>query len=427
MQNPAIKVSNLGKAYRIGVKEKKQETLAGAIMSALKAPLKNYKRISNLKKLQGQQESPDIFWANRHVNFEVYKGEVLGIIGKNGAGKSTLLKMLSRITEPTEGRIEIHGTVASLLEVGTGFNPELTGSENIYLNGTILGLTRKEIDARYDDIVEFSGIEKFIETPVKRYSSGMKVRLAFAVAAHLDPEILIIDEVLAVGDAEFQKKCLGKMQEVAGKTGRTVLFVSHDMAAVKNLCTRAILLQRGEITYEGEPADVVDYYLKNAAMSTSEKTGFSVENRKGNGKFIVTNFEFLNNKMEPVVVLETGMDVNMRVSYKTSESNPNPVVNILISNSYHQVIGNLLTRIAHNGVLRLQRDGSIVCNIPKLPFLPGRYSIDILLKYDHDVTDHIEGLTIMEVEKGDFYGTGKVQDAMKDGMLVDHNWKTPGP
>jgi lipopolysaccharide transport system ATP-binding protein len=422
MQNLAIKVSNLGKAYRIGVKEKKQETLAGAIMSALKAPLKNYKRISNLKKLQGQQESPDIFWANRHVNFEVHKGEVLGIIGKNGAGKSTLLKMLSRITEPTEGRIEIHGTVASLLEVGTGFNPDLTGSENIYLNGTILGLTRKEIDARYNDIVEFSGIEKFMETPVKRYSSGMKVRLAFAVAAHLDPEILIIDEVLAVGDAEFQKKCLGKMQEVAGKTGRTVLFVSHDMAAVKNLCTRAILLQRGEITYEGEPGDVVDYYLKNAAMATSEKTGFSLENRKGNGKFVVTNFEFLNSKMEPVVVLETGMDVNMRVSYKTSESNPNPVVNILISNSYHQVIGNLLTRIAHNGVLRLQKEGSIVCNIPKLPFLPGRYSIDILLKYDYDVTDHIEGLTVMEVEKGDFYGTGKVQDAMKDGMLVDHNW-----
>ncbi len=423
MDNLAIKVSNLGKAYRIGLKEKKQETLSGSVIAALKAPLKNFRKISNLNKLQNQEGSPDIFWANRHINFEVHKGEVLGIIGKNGAGKSTLLKLVSRITEPTEGRIEIHGKVASLLEVGTGFNPDLTGSENIYLNGTILGLTRKEIDARYNDIVEFSGIEKFIETPVKRYSSGMKVRLAFAVAAHIDPEILIIDEVLAVGDAEFQKKCLGKMQEVAGKAGRTVLFVSHDMAAVKNLCTRAILLQKGSITYEGHPNDVVDYYLKNAASLNPDTKGLSFANRRGSGKFVVTNFEFLNSSLHPVVVLETGMDAFIRISYKTSEANPNPVVNILIRNSYQQIIGNLLTRISHPEVLRLKGEGEILCNIPKLPFMPGRYSIDVLLKYDYDVTDHLEGLTVMEVEKGDFYGTGKVQDSMKDGLLVDHQWQ----
>lgn len=418
----AIKVTNLGKAYRIGVKEQKQETLVGAIMATLKAPLRNYKRINNLKKLQGQQESPDIFWANRHINFEVHKGEVLGIIGKNGAGKSTLLKLLSRITEPSEGRIEIRGKVASLLEVGTGFNPELTGAENIYLNGTILGLTKKEIDARYNDIIEFSGIEKFIETPVKRYSSGMKVRLAFAVAAHLDPQILIIDEVLAVGDAEFQKKCLGKMQEVAGKKGRTVLFVSHDMAAVKNLCTRAVLLQRGEITHEGSPADVVDYYLKNAAMGPLEKSSINTSTRKGNGKFVVTDIRFLNNKMEPVAMLETGMEANIKISYATTENNPNPVVNLIIRNSFQQEIGNLLTRIAHNGVMKLQREGDIICHIPKLPFMPGRYAVDLMMKFDYEVTDHIEGITIMEVEKGDFYGTGKIIDSMKDGLLVDHNW-----
>ncbi len=418
----AIKVNNLGKAYRIGVKEQKQETLVGAILSSLKAPFKNYRRISNLKKLKDQKNSADIFWANRHISFEVYSGEVLGIIGKNGAGKSTLLKLLSRITEPTEGRIEIHGKVASLLEVGTGFNPELTGAENIYLNGTILGLTRKEIDNRYKDIVEFSGIEKFMETPVKRYSSGMKVRLAFAVAAHLDPEILIIDEVLAVGDAEFQKKCLGKMQEVAGKKGRTVLFVSHDMAAVKNLCTRAVLLQRGEITYEGSPADVVDYYLKNAAMAPVEKATINTEERNGNGKFMVTDIQFLNSKMEPVAMLETGMKANIRISYQTTENSPNPVVNLIIRNSFQQEIGNLLTRVSHNGVMKLQTQGDIICHIPKLPFMPGRYSVDILLKYDYEITDHIEGITIMEVEKGDYYGTGKIIDSMKDGILVDHTW-----
>lgn len=423
MDTLAIKVSNLGKAYRIGLKQKKQETLAGSIIAAIKAPVRNFRNISNLNKLKNQEGGADIFWANRNINFEVHKGEVLGIIGKNGAGKSTLLKLLSRITEPTEGRIEIHGKVASLLEVGTGFNPDLTGSENIYLNGTILGLTRKEIDARYNDIIEFSGIEKFIETPVKRYSSGMKVRLAFAVAAHIDPEILIIDEVLAVGDAEFQKKCLGKMKEVAGKTGRTVLFVSHDMAAVKNLCTRAILLQKGSITFEGHPNNVVDYYLKNAAMIQNASAGLSFQNRQGNGKFVVTNFEFLNAAHQPVMLLETGMDAFLKVSYTSLENSPNPVVNILIRNSYQQIIGNLLTRMAYPGVLKLATEGSVLCHIPKLPFLPGRYTIDIILKHDYDVTDHIEGLTIMEVEKGDFYGTGKVHDSMKDGLLIDHQWQ----
>ena len=198
-------------------------------------------------------DDADIFWALKDINFEVKKGEVLGIIGKNGAGKSTLLKILSRITEPTGGRIEIYGRIASLLEVGTGFNPELSGRENVYLNGTILGMTKKEIDLKFDEIIDFSGVEKFIDTPVKRYSSGMKVRLAFAVAAHLDPEILIIDEVLAVGDAEFQKKCLGKMHDVAENEGRTVLFVSHNMSAVQTLCSRSVVLENGCLIFLGLP------------------------------------------------------------------------------------------------------------------------------------------------------------------------------
>ncbi len=261
MSNIAIKVENLSKAYRIGQKESRADTLGGALASWVRAPFQNFKKLRNLSQINANSNDTDIFWALRDINFEVKHGEVLGIIGKNGAGKSTLLKILSQITEPTTGHIDIHGRVASLLEVGTGFNPELTGRENIYLNGTILGMTRREIDRKFDEIVDFSGVEKFIDTPVKRYSSGMKVRLAFAVAANLDPEILIIDEVLAVGDAEFQKKCLGKMQDLSGKEGRTVLFVSHDMSAVQRLCSKSFLLQNGIILIQDTTEKVISFYL----------------------------------------------------------------------------------------------------------------------------------------------------------------------
>ena len=420
--NIAIKVTNLGKAYRIGLKEQKSETFIGAIVQSISKPLKNFKEISNLKKLGGERKDENIFWANRNISFDVHEGEVLGIIGKNGAGKSTLLKLLSRITQPTEGRIEITGKVASLLEVGTGFNPDLTGRENIYLNGTILGLTRKQIDERYDEILEFSGIEKFIETPVKRYSSGMKVRLAFAVAAHLDPEILIIDEVLAVGDAEFQKKCLGKIQDVADKEGRTVLFVSHDLAAIKNLCTRAILLQHGQIVYEGKPTDVVEYYLKNA-KSIESANELNIAHRSGSGEFIVTGIEFLNEKMEPVAVLESGMDVNIRIGYKCFSTAVNPVVNLIFKNSLQNEVMNLLSRIAYYGVFKLANEGSIICHIPKFPLMQGRYTIDTLLKYDFVMTDFVGSIVTIDVEKGDYYGTGKVIESMRDGVLVQHKWQ----
>jgi len=248
MSDVAIKVESLSKKYTIGVKSS----------SSLRETL-----VSKWDMLTGKKkEETEEFWALKDVSFEVKKGEVLGIIGKNGAGKSTLLKILSRITEPTTGKAEIYGRVSSLLEVGTGFHPELTGRENIFLNGTILGMTRKEVKAKFDEIVDFSGVEKFIDTPVKHYSSGMYVRLAFAVAAHLEPEILIIDEVLAVGDAEFQKKCLGKMDAVA-KEGRTVLFVSHNMGAVNSLCSNCILLNNGNIVINNKTADVILKYYSN--------------------------------------------------------------------------------------------------------------------------------------------------------------------
>jgi len=272
MSDIAIRVEGLSKAYRIGLKEQQHETMLGALATWVKSPLKSFRDLRKLSSFEDistnsqpstlNSQPSDVIWALKDISFEVKHGEVVGIIGPNGAGKSTLLKILARITEPTRGRAEIHGRVGSLLEVGTGFHPDLTGRENVYLNGTILGMKKREVDARFDEIVEFSGVEKFIDTPVKRYSSGMRVRLAFAVAAHLEPEILIVDEVLAVGDAEFQKKCLGKMQDVASQ-GRTVLFVSHNMSAVQGLCATCALLRKGGLVEIGPTPGVVDYYLRD--------------------------------------------------------------------------------------------------------------------------------------------------------------------
>jgi len=262
MSKPIIKINDLSKCYRIGTKEKGYKTFREAIIDGFSAPFKNLKQLQRLTKFNNrgdEAQNNDIIWALKDISFNVDEGEVLGIIGKNGAGKSTLLKILSRITEPTGGVIEINGRVSSLLEVGTGFHPELTGRENIFLNGAILGMRKREIEKKFDEIVNFAEIEKFLDTPVKRYSSGMYVRLAFAVAAHLEPEILLIDEVLAVGDISFQKKCLGKMEDVA-KGGRTVFFVSHNMGAIRSLCNNAIWLDDGGIIKKGTTDEVIKDY-----------------------------------------------------------------------------------------------------------------------------------------------------------------------
>jgi lipopolysaccharide transport system ATP-binding protein len=255
MDKPIIEVNNISKSYKISHQEDGYLTLRDSLMNFIKHPIASIKNGS----------SREIFWALKNISFKVQKGEVIGIIGHNGAGKSTLLKILSQITPPTKGEIKIRGRIASLLEVGTGFHPELTGRENIYLNGAILGMGKEEIRDKFDSIVEFAGIEKFLDTPVKRYSSGMYVRLAFSVAAHLDPDILIVDEVLAVGDAEFQKKCLGKMEEVTQQEGRTILFVSHNMEAIHRLCKKTILLEDGEIKMIGDTNEVVGAYLEGGS------------------------------------------------------------------------------------------------------------------------------------------------------------------
>lgn len=264
-ESKAIRVENISKCYRIGLKDNMHDTLAKTVFKVIKSPLDNYRRYRSLYKFDdlnpdSDEMRSDVIWALRDISFEVRAGEVIGIIGLNGSGKSTLLKILSKITDPTRGRAEIDGKLSSLLEVGTGFHPELTGRENIYLNGSILGMKKKEIDKKFDEIVDFSGVEKFVDTPVKRYSSGMRVRLAFAVAAHLEPDIVLIDEVLAVGDIQFQKKCLNKMQDI-GQQGRTVLFVSHNMQAVTRLCPRTILLNNGRLVEDGPSYNVVSAYM----------------------------------------------------------------------------------------------------------------------------------------------------------------------
>jgi lipopolysaccharide transport system ATP-binding protein len=275
MSRTVISVEHLSKEYVIGGRESKHETFRDMIVSAAAAPFRRLRRLS------GESAPEERIWALKDVNFELSEGDVLGIIGHNGAGKSTLLKILSRIVDPTEGLIEIRGRVSSLLEVGTGFHPELTGRENIYLNGTILGMSQVEIDQKFDAIVDFSGVERFLDTPVKRYSSGMSVRLAFAVAAHLEPDILIVDEVLAVGDAEFQRKCIGKMAEVAGK-GRTILFVSHNTAAIQSFCKSAIWLRDGVVCAEGDSARVIGQYISSHVSSASSTTSLTHKPRAGN-------------------------------------------------------------------------------------------------------------------------------------------------
>ena len=264
----AIEVQRLGKRYRLGTREETSDTLVGSVAGWVRAPLRSFRRLRRLTRFAQGVDDADTIWALRDVSFRLEEGEALGIIGRNGAGKSTLLKILSRITSPTTGRACLHGRVASLLEVGTGFHPELTGRENLYLNGTLLGMTRREIDRKLDEIVDFSGITKFLDTPIKRYSSGMQVRLAFSVAAHLDAEILIVDEVLAVGDLEFQRKCLSRMGSLA-RSGRTVLFVSHNLPVVKNLCSRGIVLTGGCVTFDGDASEAVRRYMAGAPLSAS--------------------------------------------------------------------------------------------------------------------------------------------------------------
>lgn len=319
MSSPIIKVNNLSKRYRIGAAEQGYKTFREAITDWVRAPMRNLARLRSLTKFKNGYEE-DVIWALKDVSFEVNEGEVLGIIGRNGAGKTTLLKVLSRITEPTSGLAEIGGRVSSLLEVGTGFHPELTGRENIFLNGAVLGMRKREIERKFDDIVSFSEVEKYIDTPVKRYSSGMSVRLAFAVAAYLEPEILLVDEVLAVGDAAFQKKSLGKMEDVA-KGGRTVLFVSHNMGMINSLCERCILLESGKIVQDGETSLVISKYLSGVSLAKGSEQSFPEDrSKKIQIRRVAIMDQGLNSKTQFDVFEQVAVEIEYEVRQELSGS-----------------------------------------------------------------------------------------------------------
>jgi len=420
----AISVENLSKSYRLGQISTGTFTHDLAIWWAMIRGKPN--PLLKIGETDHGNRSGEELWALKDVSFTVEQGEVLGIIGRNGAGKSTLLKILSRVTAPTNGRIRVRGLVASLLEVGTGFHPELTGRENIYLNGTILGMTKQEVARKFDEIVDFAEVEKFIDTPVKRYSSGMYVRLAFAVAAHLEPEILVVDEVLAVGDAEFQKKCLGKMGDVA-KQGRTVLFVSHNMAAVTSLCSRVIHLDMGSFINHGLPTEVVQHYLSgnvnNASINLADRS-----DRVGNHLGCITGITITDKNATPIDTVISGQDVTVCVEYKVliGEAIENGVCILIFKTQLGQPLFSCSTRL-FNEYLRLTSLGRLFCRIPRFPLNQGNYYIDVMLKKgtdSRDILDSIENAMQISVIAGDFFDTGRVANSVSSPTLVEHSWSS---
>jgi len=415
MSNDVIlKASNISKQYRLGLVG--TGTLSHDLnrwWHAVRGKDDPYLKVgeSNDRSKKGSSE---YVWALKDISFEVKRGEVLGIIGKNGAGKSTLLKILSKVTGPTTGEIKTRGRIASLLEVGTGFHPELTGRENIYLNGAILGMTKKEIRSKIDEIIDFSGCERYIDTPVKRYSSGMSVRLAFAVAAHLEPEILVIDEVLAVGDAEFQKKAIGKMQDISTGEGRTVLFVSHNMAAVKSLCTRAIVLKDGMISYEGGVEDSIQEYLSS---SSSAKNLANFSDRKGTGTIQLTDIKAYGKNVNQAP--QTGQPFHLEFDLKGKEdiNMVNFRLDLRIDDYIGQRIAWLSTSVQEFDYK--QFDDKIIFKIDKLNLNEGLYYITTYIALGKEVTDWIQNVFSFEVSQGDFYGTGKLAPVKQSKTLID--------
>jgi lipopolysaccharide transport system ATP-binding protein len=433
MSDIAISVQNLSKRYRIGLKERVPDTFVGALTSWLKSPLANYRQLHKLSDFrddpldkQGHElgaTPDDVLYALRDISFDIKKGEVVGIIGRNGAGKSTLLKILSRITEPTSGRVEVHGRVASLLEVGTGFHPELTGRENIYLNGTILGMRKAEIDRKFDEIVAFSEIEKFLDTPVKRYSSGMYVRLAFAVAAHLEPEILIVDEVLAVGDAAFQKKCLGKMQDVSRNEGRTVLFVSHNIPALQAICRRGLMLGSGRVVVDEDMNVAVRRYLSKGATSAADSGERNYRN-KGTLVSVDTVELFINDKSTRSVL--SGDSCTFRIKYRILDP---AAIGQKLSVSLvlyldGQRVANLWTNYAQGAGELMRANGYIDCDIERWPFRSSPMRAEIYTHIGPEVQDWIEDCLTFDSQDGDYYGSGVTTHHGQGITFLNHTWSS---
>jgi lipopolysaccharide transport system ATP-binding protein len=425
MSDIAIRVDNLGKRYRIGARQKRARTFREALERLAVSPF-GYLRGT----LRGPSEE-EILWALKQVSFEVRHGEVVGVIGRNGAGKSTLLKILSRITEPTTGRIEVFGRVGSLLEAGTGFNPELTGRENIYLNGAILGMRKAEIDRKFDEIVAFSEVEKFIDTPVKRYSSGMYVRLAFAVAAHLEPEILLVDEVLAVGDAAFQKKCLGKMSDVA-KQGRTVLLVSHNMGSLRALCQKGIVFDAGHLIDNASMTDAVRLYLKLSQVDSAknESAFVRLDQKRRRVATSIARLRWLrlcDAGHNPKTVFSFGEGMRIVIGFQVEHP---------VRVGFHVVVKStvgdpliLFSSTFHRASVSAEGGGNEVeLVIPHLPLASGRYALDVVVYVPYiQNLDYVEDACFFGVDNS-YPGGGGMAYEQRLGMgylYVEHSWKLP--
>ncbi len=442
MSRIAIHVEALSKRYKIGARRESYRTLRETIAEAFTAPFRGRSRRQKEEGAGGTFLSPapslpmsssdSYIWALRDVSLQVKPGEVVGVIGRNGAGKTTLLKILSRITEPTEGCAEVWGRVGSLLEVGTGFHPELTGRENIYLSGAILGMRKTEIERRFDEIVAFSEIEKFLDTPVKRYSSGMYVRLAFAVAAHLEPEILLVDEVLAVGDAAFQKKCLGKMGTVV-REGRTVLFVSHNMAAITSLCNRVVWLDGGRLKEDGTSEQTASNYLASLRKRQSSTEGrvsldYHPGRQKGFDQIVaIHECQLLDDRGQPVSHFTSGREARIRIGYRGNSPRTNVAVTFVCAfrNNQGQRIAYCSSDVAGTDFTGLPANGTVECIIPKFSFFPGTYSIDLGCKVGNGWSDFIYEAVETEVMDGGFYATKLLPPDGGGNLLLEYIWDVP--
>ena len=394
----AIDVEGLGKLYRLDHQAERHESFRAALAAMVSSPWRR------LRQLQGTDETMEEFWALRNVSFQVQRGEVVGVIGRNGAGKSTLLKILSRIVEPTEGRAVLRGRVASLLEVGTGFHPELTGRENIFLNGSILGMRRREIESKFDEIVEFAEVSRFLDTPVKRYSSGMYVRLAFAVAAHLEPEILIVDEVLAVGDAQFQKKCIGKMKDIAASGSRTVVFVSHNMGAVRALCSSCVYLVNGAVAAQGEVDSIIGQYMK----PVEETVKSTVTSRYGIKLYAAGLFQGDSEEPSRLVYFLQPCEIRIRIGAPNGFDQAALVVHVFDELGTH--VSSLNSTEEGVEAFTLGAEHTFVYPVRHMSLMPGRYTVSIAVHRPHDATKYLEA--------DSFFGFEVLPAVVPGGMLA---------
>jgi lipopolysaccharide transport system ATP-binding protein len=421
LSNPAISAESVGKRYRIGGKEVRPDTMAAAIAGWIKSPAANYRQLRALSRFDNAGNEENVFWALQNVSFEVARGEVVGVIGRNGAGKSTLLKILSRITHPTTGKVKIRGRVASLLEVGTGFHPDLTGRENVYLNGTLLGMSRAEVTRRFDEIVDFSGVEKFIDTPVKRYSSGMQVRLAFAVAAHLEPEILLIDEVLAVGDLGFQRKAMRRMAEVSLKRDITVLCVSHNMAAVMNLCPRSILLSDGRVKFFGDTGVCVDMYRREfmeiAMTSLDNRT-----DRVGDGSIRFVDTWVENDNGQRGVTIPSGDSLRLVAEFQARDDIRSLQIAFAVYTADGIQIADLWSKSVGCEWDDVPSAGRVTCTIPRVPLNAGEYRFNVFARVGNVTADGVESAGNFEIAEADFFGSGILPARNQGSVLLDQSW-----